>query len=154
MVPQAKTGIDEMPLSAGRHKRSCGNCTRCVLLLLHRRISMFINLRRAILSIGLLTIGIGTIVLVARMGAQEKTGRKIIKRVEPVYPALAGQLHLSGTVKMVLQITPEGKVTSVHTVGGNAILVAAAEDAAKQWKYEPSPKESSDMVTFVFEGPK
>jgi TonB family protein len=151
MVPQAKTGIDEMPLSAGRHKRSCGNCTRCVLLLLYRRISMFINLRRAI---RLLTIGIGTIVLVARMGAQEKTGRKIIKRVEPVYPALAGQLHLSGTVKMVLQITPEGKVTSVHTVGGNAILVAAAEDAAKQWKYEPSPKESSDMVTFVFESPK
>jgi len=71
----------------------------------------------------LLPVRIGTFVSVIAIGAQEKTGRKKIKTVEPIYPPLPGQLHLSGTVKMVLQINPEGKVSGVHTVGGNAIQV-------------------------------
>ena len=69
----------------------------------------------------LLPVRIGTFVSVITIGAQEKTGRKKIKTVEPIYPPLPGQLHLSGTVKMVLQINPEGKVSGVHTVGGNAM---------------------------------
>jgi TonB family protein len=115
---------------------------------------MFVNLRKTILWIGLLTVGIGAFVSVVRTTAQEKSGRKLLKRVEPVYPSLAGHMHLAGTVKIVLQIGPEGKVSSLHTVGGNAILAAAAEDAAKQWKYEASTKESTEVVTFTFEVPK
>jgi TonB family protein len=115
---------------------------------------MFVNLRRTILWIGLLTVGIGAFVRVARIGAQENTDRKLIKKVEPVYPPLASKLHLAGTVKLALQIAPEGKVSNVRTVGGNPILAVAAEDAAKQWKYEVAPKESSAVVTLSFEVPK
>ncbi len=112
---------------------------------------MSINLRRTILWIGLLTAGIGAFVSAARIGAQEKTDRKLIKKVEPVYPPLASQLHLIGAVKLALLIAPEGKVSSVRTLGGNPILAVAAEDAAKQWKYEVAAKESSEVVTLSFE---
>jgi|SRR5229473_4372675 len=115
---------------------------------------MIVKVKSKILWIGLITIGICAFVSVARIGAQENTDRKLIKKVEPVYPPLAGKLHLAGTVKLALQIAPEGKVSSVHTVGGNPILAVAAEDAAKQWKYEVVPKESSAMVTLSFEVPK
>jgi TonB family protein len=115
---------------------------------------MFVNVRRTILWIGLLTVGIGAFVSVARIGAQETTDRKLIKKVDPVYPPLAGKMHLAGTVKLVVQIAAEGKVSSVHTVGGNPILAVAAEDAAKQWKYEAAAKESSAVVTLSFEVPK
>ena len=115
---------------------------------------MYINLRKTVLCVGLLTLGIGVFVLAPGIAAQEKSDRKIVKKVEPIYPPLAGQLHLAGAVKMVLQVTPEGKVASVHTVGGNPILVTAAEGAAKQWKFETASKGSSEAVTIIFDAQK
>lgn len=115
---------------------------------------MFIRSRRTALWTGLLMLGIRALVLAPGSNAQEKSDRKIVKKVDPAYPPIAGQLHLSGSVKMVLQVTAEGKVENVHTVGGNAILAAAAEGAVKQWKYEAAPKESSEPVTITFEMPK
>ena len=108
---------------------------------------MFIILRKSVLCVGLLTLGITVLVLQPAIAAQEKSDRKVVQRVEPIYPPIASQLHLTGAVKMVLQVTPEGKVLSLHTVGGNPILVAAAEGAVKQWKYEVATKESSETAT-------
>jgi hypothetical protein len=119
-----------------------------------RRIDMFIILRKSVLCVGLLTLGIAVLVLEPAIVAQEKSDRKVVQRVEPIYPPIAGKLHLTGTVKMVLQVTSEGKVASLHTVGGNPILVEAAEGAAKQWKYEAATKESSEMATITFNAPK
>ncbi len=76
---------------------------------------MFINLKKIVFCAGLLTIGLGALLLTPGCAGQDKSDRKVIKRVEAAYPPLAAQLHLAGAVKMVLQVTPEGKVTSVHT---------------------------------------
>jgi periplasmic protein TonB len=122
--------------------------------LICRRIDMVINLRKMVLSFGLLTLGIGIFVLAPGIAAQEKSERKVVKKVEPAYPPLAGKMHLTGAVKMVLQVSPEGKVASIHTVGGSPLLVDAAEGAAKQWKFEATSKESSEVVTISFEFPK
>ena len=43
---------------------------------------------------------------------------------------------------MTVVVTANGNVKSVSPVGGNPILVDAAMDAVKQWKYAPS--EASD----------
>jgi outer membrane biosynthesis protein TonB len=115
---------------------------------------MFISLRKTVLWVGLLTLGIAVFVLEPGIRAQEKSDRKVVKKVEPIYPPIAGKLHLTGVVKMVLQVTPEGKVASLHTVGGNPILVVAAEGAVKQWKYEAAPKESNEIATVTFDAPK
>lgn len=115
---------------------------------------MFIRSRRAALWAGLLMLGMRALVCAPGSDAQEKSDRKVVKKVEPPYPPIASQLHLSGSVKMVLQVTAEGKVESVRTVGGSPVLAAAAESAVKQWKYEAAPKESSEAVTITFEVPK
>jgi len=114
---------------------------------------MPIRLRNTALCVGLL-VGAHAIVSAQRSAAQEKSDRKIVKKVEPTYPPIAGQLRLSGSVKMDLQVTAEGKVESVRTVGGNPILASAAETAVKQWKYEAAQKASSEVVTITFEAPK
>jgi len=86
------------------------------------------------------------------VGAQEPDEeRKTTKRVSPVYPLLARQAKLSGTVKMIVVVTPEGAVKAVRTLGGNPVLVPAAETAVKQWKFEVAKKETSKTVAISFE---
>jgi TonB family protein len=115
---------------------------------------MFFNLKEKVSWLTLLTVLIGTLVSGPVIGAQEQARRKETKEVQPVYPPLAGKLNLTGTVKILVQVTPDGKVKSVHTVGGNPILVSAAEDAVKQWRFEVSQKETSEAVEVKFVRPR
>jgi TonB family protein len=89
---------------------------------------------------------------VARLaGAQElDEERKATKRVPPIYSPVARAAKLSGTVKMVVVVTPEGAVKSVRTVGGNPVLVPAAEEAVKKWKFEVAKRETSTLVAISF----
>lgn len=80
----------------------------------------------------------------------EAPTRKVISKVAPVYPPLARQAHLTGIVKLVAVVTPEGAVKRVRTVGGNPVLAAAAEDAVRHWKYEVAKQESSEAVALRF----
>ena len=114
---------------------------------------MLIHLRSTALCVGLL-VGGHAFLSAPESAAQEKSERKLVKKVDPTYPPIASQLHLSGSVKMVLQVNAEGKVENVRTTGGSPVLAAAAESAAKQWKYEAASKESSEVVTITFEGAK
>ena len=113
-----------------------------------------VNEFKKVVWAGTLTLG-----LVATLswpaGAQEtESSRKVTKRVAPIYGAVAQQSRLSGTVKMILTVAPDGSVKSLRTIGGNAVLASAAEAAAKQWKYEPSQKETNETVAFKFDGSK
>jgi TonB family protein len=67
----------------------------------------------------------------------EDAKRNLVKRVAPVYPTLAAQLHLQGTVKVQVVISKAGTVDSVKLVTGHPMLVQAAIDAVKQWQYKP-----------------
>ncbi len=80
--------------------------------------------------------------------AQE--GRKIKSQVKPGYPELARQMHITGTVKVEVVITAAGAVKSTKVVGGHPLLAAAAEDAAKKWKFEPAPSETTMTLVFDF----
>ena len=109
-----------------------------------------VNVLRKTMSLGMLILGLTA--LSRPLSAQEEIDalRKSTKRVAAIYPALARQAHLSGTVKIVVVVTPEGNVKAVRTVGGNPVLVPAAEDAARQWKFEASKKESHVLVAIQF----
>jgi TonB family protein len=118
---------------------------------------MFIPLKKTAFRAGFLLLCAPGLVPLRQTHAQEKQekgNRKVVKKVDPTYPPLAGRLHLAGSVKMELQVTAEGKVENVRTTGGSPILAAAAESAVKQWKYEAAPKESSEAVVITFEAPK
>lgn len=76
--------------------------------------------------------------------------RKILRKTIPRYPEVAKKMNLSGTVKVLATITPEGKVKTVQPVGGSPVLIQAAEDAIAQWKYAPASGESKEVIELHF----
>jgi len=82
---------------------------------------------------------------------QGELTRKVKSRVNPVYPDLARRMNLRGTVKVLVVVSPEGNLKNSKVVGGNPILVNAALDALKKWKFEPSSEESTGTVEFQFQ---
>ena len=65
------------------------------------------------------------------------TGGRQIHRVEPRYPSAARSIRLSGTVVLTAHVSKSGKVSKIDVVSGSPILVAAAVEAVRQWRYEP-----------------
>ncbi len=63
--------------------------------------------------------------------------KNLIKRADAVVPPLAKAAHVSGKVLIQISISPQGDVTSWKVVSGHPILIQAALDAVKQWKYRP-----------------
>ena len=73
--------------------------------------------------------------------------RAIKSRVAPVYPEIAKRLKIGGEVKLDATVDANGKVTDVKPVSGNRVLSQAAEDAVRQWRFEPG--DGSATVTVV-----
>jgi TonB family protein len=78
--------------------------------------------------------------------------RKVRSKVAPEYPALARQVNVTGKVKISVTISAEGRVVSTKILGGSPLLTEAANTAVKQWRYEPSAKESTEIVEVDFSG--
>ncbi len=72
-----------------------------------------------------------------RVGGQVQAAR-LTHEVQPVYPAIARQARISGTVRLSAMIAPNGTVEDLHVVSGNPLLVDAAVNAVKQWIYKPT----------------
>ena len=78
--------------------------------------------------------------------------RKISSRVAPVFPELAKKMHIHGMVKVEAVVRPNGTVKSTRILGGNPVLVDAAQDAVGKWKFEPGQSETTEIVQLAFEG--
>jgi protein TonB len=61
----------------------------------------------------------------------------LVRRVDPVYPPLARQARISGTVVLRALIGTDGSIENLTLVSGHPMLAPAAIEAVKQWKYEP-----------------
>jgi protein TonB len=72
-----------------------------------------------------------------RVGGRVKEPR-LLSRVDPVYPALARQTHMQGTVIIDAVIDEHGDVVEMKVVSGPPLLIQAALDAVRRWKYEPT----------------
>ena len=59
----------------------------------------------------------------------------LLSRVEPVYPEEAKQHGVQGTVKLHAIIGRQGSVDYVESIDGSPVLVAAAMNAVRQWRY-------------------
>ncbi len=62
----------------------------------------------------------------------------LIKKVTPVYPALAKQARISGQVRFTAIIGKDGSIQNLQLVSGHPLLVTAARDAVSQWIYKPT----------------
>ncbi|HYM07165.1 MAG TPA: TonB family protein [Terriglobales bacterium] len=82
----------------------------------------------------------------------------IIKKVQPVYPPQARQMHLEGTVELQANVAESGSIASVKQLSGDRVLGRAAMDAVRQWKYKPyylngQPVEVETQITVNFKLP-
>lgn len=87
----------------------------------------------------------------ARATAQSELTRKVKTKVSPTYPELARRMNIHGTVKVLVVVTPSGELKETRVMGGNPILVNAAVDALKKWKFEPAAEVSTGTVEFKFQ---
>jgi protein TonB len=57
--------------------------------------------------------------------------------VTPTYPQMARIAHIQGDVLLQATISKAGVIENLRAVQGHPILIQAAMDAVKQWKYKP-----------------
>jgi len=74
---------------------------------------------------------------IVRVGSHIKAPRQTYS-VQPEYPPLARQAHVSGTVVVDAVLDEHGNVEGAHALSGHPLLIPAALRAVLQWKYEPT----------------
>ena len=80
---------------------------------------------------------------------------RLIHEVRPSYPPLARQARISGTVKLEAVLSRDGTIQSLRAVSGHPLLIHAALDAVRQWRYQPTllngvPVEVITQITVNF----
>ena len=99
-----------------------------------------------------LSIGIAVLlVLPAPARLQGQSERKVLTMAKPAYPDLARRANISGVVKLVVTVHPNGAVNDARIAGGNPVLCNAAMDAVRKWKFEPSAIETTEIVQLRFQ---
>lgn len=78
-----------------------------------------------------------------------------IRQVQPPYPPLAKTARAQGKVVVNILIDEEGNVIDAQAESGHPLLVAAAVNAARQWKFKPTllsnvPVKVQGVLTFNF----
>jgi periplasmic protein TonB len=79
----------------------------------------------------------------------------LIRRVQPVYPNVAKMARVQGSVVLSALISTRGDIEGLQVVSGSPLLVQAALDAVRQWRYRPyilngSPIAVQTQVTVNF----
>jgi protein TonB len=63
---------------------------------------------------------------------------KIIYQPKPEYPQLAKMTRTEGAVELEAVIGKDGTIEELKVLGGHPLLVKAALDAVRQWRYQPT----------------
>lgn len=70
----------------------------------------------------------------------------LTQRVEPTTPPLARAAKIGGIVKLHIVISRSGDVSSVKVISGHPMLITAAVEAVRHWKYEPFEAEGGAAI--------
>lgn len=79
----------------------------------------------------------------------------LLKRIDPPYPSMAKIAHIQGDVVLQATISKQGTIENLRGVSGHPILIQAAMEAVRQWRYRPyelnnEPVEVETTVTVRF----
>jgi periplasmic protein TonB len=80
---------------------------------------------------------------------------KMIRQVQPVYPQIAKTAHVQGTVVLHAIIAKDGTIQELQYISGPPLLMRAAMDAVRQWRYAPTllngdPVEVDTTISVIF----
>jgi TonB family protein len=76
--------------------------------------------------------------------------RKILTTVAPQYPNLARSMHIQGSVKADVLVAPNGTVKFVEVKGGHPLLAQSAQNALREWRWEPASHETHETIELKF----
>jgi periplasmic protein TonB len=90
-----------------------------------------------------------------RKMSEEVMAAALIYKVQPIYPAIARIMHLSGTVRLRAIISTDGRIRELEVISGSPYLQAAAVAAVREWRYRPTllngvPCEVETLITVNF----
>ena len=87
--------------------------------------------------------------------SQGVSAGRVLNKVEPPYPVLARNARVQGQVVLTAIISRDGSIQDLRVLSGHPLLVPAALDAVRQWRYkpyllngEPVEVETTVMVNF------
>jgi len=88
-----------------------------------------------------------------RISADQSQERDL--SIDSPYPLLAGQMAIQGSVLLEAMISSDGVVEDMRVLSGPTILVSAAREALRQWRFKPflvngRPVETQARVTVNF----
>jgi protein TonB len=89
-----------------------------------------------------------------KVGGQVQAA-KMLRQTLPVYPAIAKTAHVAGTIVLHAIIAKDGTVQALEYVSGPPLLMKAAMDAVRDWRYTPTqlngdPVEVDTTISVVF----
>jgi protein TonB len=79
----------------------------------------------------------------------------LVHTVLPTYPPLARSIRIQGQVLLQAVISKEGGIENLRVLSGHPMLVPAAKEAVRQWRYRPyvlnnEPVEVETQITVNF----
>ncbi len=80
---------------------------------------------------------------------------KMVRQVQPIYPQIAKTAHVSGTIILHAVISKDGSVQELTYISGPPLLMKAAMDAVREWRYQPTllngePVEVDTTISVIF----
>jgi TonB family protein len=106
-------------------------------------------MKRVLAIIVVCVCGLGALSL-GQNGSDDTGKRKVVEKVQPAYPTVARNMHITGTVKVEATVNSNGSVKSVEIKGGHPMLAQAAADAVTKWRWAPSGHETLEPVQVSF----
>jgi protein TonB len=79
----------------------------------------------------------------------------LVRKILPVYPVLARNARVQGQVVLQAVISKQGGIENLKVLSGHPLLVPAAKEAVRQWRYRPyvlnnEPVEVETQITVTF----
>lgn len=77
------------------------------------------------------------------------------KQAQPIYPAAAKNMRMTGLVKVEVMVNEAGEVSEVQKTSGPSMLQSAAKDAIRKWRFKPFlrdglPVKATGFINFNF----
>jgi TonB family protein len=138
LVPELRAGLYDLGFANEEQRESCAGLASCDLGLTRDLLKNY--------------LGPDDKVVGARGTLINPEKYPLLKYVAPAYPPLAQMARIEGKVTLELTVDKaSGSVTRVHLVSGHPLLAGAAEQAASQWKFQPSDTRLAQPIEVVLE---
>ena len=76
--------------------------------------------------------------------------RATILRVQPIYPVVARQMKIAGTIEVEVTAMANGSARHPQAISGHPMLRKAAEECVAQWRFVMLSGQAHGTVTLIF----